>query len=69
MTVIESKLRMHRKSKNQGLEEYASFLGISVSYLSELETGARTPGFSLALAIEQKTGGFVKPSDFRQTDG
>lgn len=68
MEQTESKIRQYRKSIRQEQKEFAAFLGISISYLSELETGSRKPGRTLAVLIEKKTGGAVKPSDWDSSE-
>lgn len=39
--------------------KFAERLGISRSYLSEIETGAKKPALDLAFRIERETGGAV----------
>lgn len=44
--------------------ELAERLGLSRSYLSEIETGAKEPPLRVAVAIEGLTGGSVKAASF-----
>jgi transcriptional regulator with XRE-family HTH domain len=52
-------LRSHIKSSGDTRGVWAERLGISRSYLSLLETGAKTPSLDLAVRIERETGGAV----------
>lgn len=53
MTEIQQLLRELRKFHNKTLADVASFSGLSVSYLSDLERGRQTP-FDSALATVNK---------------
>jgi len=44
---------------NASQEDWAEFFGISQSYLSQISTGARSPGKELMKRIEEKTRGAV----------
>jgi len=51
------KLRAYLADKPKGV--FASRLGTSPSYLSQLLSGRRRPSYELMLRIEQETGGAV----------
>lgn len=56
MNTKVSPLRQFRKSKDWTLEEASDKLGVSISYLSELETGEATPSKVMAIRLAKKTG-------------
>lgn len=45
-----------RRREKLSQEQAAHALGVSVSLVSKLESGARTPSLAMASAIEEKTG-------------
>lgn len=51
----KSPLRQYRADKGWTLEEAAKRWGISVSYLSELETGGAEPSKKMAIKLSKKT--------------
>lgn len=59
-----NKLREWRIGKNIKQGKLAKRLKISVSYLSMLETGERTPSLAVALNVQKITAGIVMPTDF-----
>jgi transcriptional regulator with XRE-family HTH domain len=56
-------LKEFRKSKGWTLDEAALALGLSKSYLSELETGARGWTLKAARRVEQRTDGALKAAE------
>tara|TARA_Y100000310_G_C20638556_1_gene792570 strand:+ start:1033 stop:1560 length:528 start_codon:yes stop_codon:yes gene_type:complete len=44
--------------------DFAAYVGISHAYMSEIAKGKKTPGLSLALRIQQATGGEVSMTDW-----
>jgi transcriptional regulator with XRE-family HTH domain len=59
-----SKLRAWRERRKLTLKAAAEMFQISVAYLSMIETGSRTPSRKMALLIQEKTGGRVRPADY-----
>ena len=49
-------------------EEWAAVFGISRSYLSEILSGAVTPGWKTILKIHEATGGKVPPGAWIKKD-
>lgn len=49
-------LREWRKARRQTQAELAAELGIVQTYLSEIETGAKSPGFGLVEDVARLTG-------------
>lgn len=56
MSAKTSALRQYRKNKGWTLEEASKRFDVSLSYLSELETGEATPSKALAEKLSKKTG-------------
>lgn len=46
------------------VKEFASRIGCSAIYLSQIRTGTALPGRAFANAIERETGGRIKASDW-----
>lgn len=57
-------LKKWRFEKDITLEKLAGRLKTSISYLSMLENGKRTPSLRFAVKIQRLTGGAVKIEDF-----
>ena len=58
-----SKLKSYRTRKGWTLDEAAAELGLSKSYISELETGARPWTLKAARKVEVATGGTLCAAD------
>jgi transcriptional regulator with XRE-family HTH domain len=58
-----SKLKSYRTRKGWTLDEAAAELGLSKSYISELETGARPWTLKAARKVEVATGGVLTAVD------
>jgi transcriptional regulator with XRE-family HTH domain len=58
-----SKLKSYRTRKGWTLDEAAAELGLSKSYISELETGARPWTLKAARKVEAATGGAIRAAD------
>ena len=58
-----SKLKSYRTRKGWTLDEAAAELGLSKSYISELETGARPWTLKAARKVEAATGGTLTAVD------
>lgn len=58
-----SKLKSYRTRKGWTLDEAATELGLSKSYISELETGARPWTLKAARKVEAATGGALTAVD------
>lgn len=56
MSADKSPLRKLRADKGWTLEEASEKWGVSLSYLSELETGQATPSKDMAIRLSKKTG-------------
>lgn len=56
-------LRAYREGKSLSLEDMAARIGCSVSALSLIERGKRTPGYALTMRIVSATGNKVKEAD------
>lgn len=56
MNTKTSALREYRANKGWTLEEAAARFGVSLSYLSEIETGKAEPSKKTATKLSKKTG-------------
>lgn len=62
------KLAAYLRSTGTPQARFAATIGCSQSYLSELVSGAKTPGLGLALRIERATAGAVPASAWLAED-
>lgn len=58
-----TKLRHFLRTSRITQADFARRLGISPAYISELVAGLKVPGLDLAVAIEDASGGLVRPRD------
>lgn len=58
------KLREYLAGKRKA--DFAAKLGTSPSYLSQLLSGVKRPGFDMMVRIKQATDGAVTPNDWEQ---